>query len=69
MCRAPLAHRGGRGPLRERGTASTWRQWAFVKDGWAFMVVSVLHADNEDQLLPDVKRMLASFEVVSGAAQ
>lgn len=47
-----------------RRIASVWRQWAFVKDGWAFVVVSVIAADNEAQLLTDVKRMLASFEVV-----
>ena len=41
----------------------TWRQWAFVKDGWAFVVVSVIAAENGAKLLPDVKRMLASFEV------
>lgn len=47
----------------------TWRQWVFVKDGWAFMVVSVIHADNEATLLPDVKQMLATFEVVEPASE
>jgi len=52
-----------------RDPKRTWRQWAFVKDGWAFVVVSVLHTDQEPKLLPDVKRMLASFEVVPPTAQ
>lgn len=45
-----------------------WRQWSFVKDGWAFVIVSLIHADNEAKLLPDVQRMLASFEVVPASA-
>jgi hypothetical protein len=40
-----------------------WRQWAFVKNGWCFMIVSVISEENESKLLPDVKAMIASFEV------
>ena len=40
-----------------------WRQWAFVKNGWCFIIVSVISDENEPQLLPDVKAMIASFEV------
>ena len=39
-----------------------------VKDGWAFVVFSVIHADNKAKLLPDVQKMLASFDVVPSAA-
>lgn len=47
----------------------TWRQWAFVKNGWAFVVVSVIAAENEAKLLPEVKQMLGSFEVVPAVTQ
>ena len=40
-----------------------WRQWAFVKNGWSFMVVSVISEENEPQLLPEVKAMIASLQV------
>jgi hypothetical protein len=42
----------------------TWRQWAFVKNGWCFVIVSVISRENEPQLLPDVKAMIASFELL-----
>lgn len=72
MCRPPLTHRVGRSPLRDTAPAPNdpkliWRQWAFVKEGWAFVVVSLIHTNNEANNLPEVKRMLASFEVVPAA--
>lgn len=39
-----------------------WRQWAFVKDGWCFIIVSIIDQTNESKLLPDVKSMISSFE-------
>lgn len=41
----------------------TWRQWAFVKRGWCFVIVSVISAENEPRLLKEVKGMIGSFEV------
>jgi hypothetical protein len=35
----------------------------------AFVVVSLIHADNEVKLLPEVQQMLAYFEVVPATAQ
>lgn len=35
---------------------------------WAFVVVSVIAAEHESQILPDVKRMLASLDFESAAA-
>lgn len=40
-----------------------WRQWAFVKNGTCFVVVSVISDENEARLLKDVKGMLSTFEV------
>lgn len=39
-----------------------WRQWALVKNGHAFVIVSTLPADNKD-LLSDVESMVKSFHV------
>lgn len=41
-----------------------WRQWSFVKDGQAFVIVSALDNKNADVLLPQVERMVASFKLV-----
>ena len=41
----------------------TWRQWSFVKDGQAFLIVSSIDKGNEDKLLPAVEKMVASFKV------
>lgn len=40
-----------------------WRQWAFVKDGHAFVIVSTLRAEDKE-LLSDVEAMVKSFRVV-----
>ena len=40
-----------------------WRQWAFVKNGWCFIIVSVISDENESRLLKAVREMIASFEV------
>jgi hypothetical protein len=40
-----------------------WRQWAFVKNGWCFLIVSVISDENEQRLLQDVKAMISTFEV------
>ena len=39
-----------------------WRQWALVKNGHAFVIVSTLPADDK-QLLADVESMVKSFRV------
>jgi hypothetical protein len=41
-----------------------WRQWALVKNGRAFVIVSTLPADDQ-QLLSAVESMVKSFRVVS----
>lgn len=41
-----------------------WRQWALVKGGHAFVIVSTLPIDNKE-LLADVEAMVKSFRVVS----
>ena len=40
-----------------------WRQWAFVKSGWSFIIVCVISDENETRLLGDVNKMMATFEV------
>ena len=40
-----------------------WRQWAFVKNGKAFVIVSTLPAEDK-QLLSNVESMVKSFRVV-----
>jgi hypothetical protein len=40
-----------------------WRQWAFVKDGHAFVIVSTLLPEDK-QLLSDVEAMVKSFRLV-----
>jgi hypothetical protein len=40
-----------------------WRQWAFIKNGWCFLIVSVISDENEQRLLQDVKTMISTFEV------
>jgi hypothetical protein len=45
-----------------------WRQWAFVKNGQAFVIVSTIDDKNEDALLPDVKAMVSTFHVVEPPA-
>ena len=41
-----------------------WRQWALVKNGHAFVIVSSLSADDK-RLLTDVESMVKSFRVAS----
>ena len=41
-----------------------WRQWVFVKNGRAIVIVSTLPDDNQ-QLLADVESMVKSFRVAS----
>ncbi len=43
----------------------TWRQWSFLKDGQAFLIVSSIDKVNEEKLLPAVEKMVASFKTVS----
>lgn len=40
-----------------------WRHWVFMVDNACYFVVSTLPPDREDKLLPDVERMLASFQM------
>lgn len=41
-----------------------WRQWAFVKDNQAFVIVSAVDDKNESKLIPDVEAMVSSFRVI-----
>jgi hypothetical protein len=42
----------------------TWRQWAFVKNGQPFLIVSAIAQAQESVLLPQVKGMVESFRVI-----
>jgi hypothetical protein len=44
---------------------NTWRQWAFVRDGHVFVIVSSIDKDNEERLLPDVRAMVNSFKLTA----
>ena len=48
-------------PTPRPGT--TWRQWAFVKHGRAFIIVSAIDKANERKILPQVEGMVKSFRV------
>lgn len=45
-----------------------WRQWAFVKNGFGFVIVSSIDKANEDKLLPDVEKMVGSFHLATAAS-
>ena len=57
---------GGADALYFEGTAPkndvVWRQWVFMKDGKAFIIVSSLKPEQKE-LLADVQAMVASFRV------
>jgi hypothetical protein len=40
-----------------------WRQWAFVADGKCYFIVSTIFPEFEEQIFPDVEKMLASFRI------
>lgn len=40
------------------------RQWAFVKSGYAFVILSLIDKQNEETILPEVQAMVDSFEVL-----
>lgn len=44
-----------------------WRQWSFIKNGQAFLIVSSIDGENADKLVPEVKAMVDSFHVVDSA--
>jgi hypothetical protein len=46
-----------------------WRQWSFVADGHAFVIVSAMPKDRQDQLLPAVEGMVGSFKLQSPATR
>lgn len=46
---------------------ATWRQWAFVIEGWSFLIVSLIDDADEKQLLPAVQGMVASFQLAPDA--
>ncbi|HIA51427.1 MAG TPA: hypothetical protein EYN91_04985 [Candidatus Melainabacteria bacterium] len=41
-----------------------WRQWSFVKNGRSFVIVSALDKANSEKLFPEVRKMVASFQVI-----
>lgn len=41
-----------------------WRQWAFVKNGQSFLIVSSVDDKNEASLIPAVTKMVESFHLV-----
>jgi len=40
-----------------------WRQWSLVKRSWSILIVSAISSENEATIFPDVKQMIASFDV------
>lgn len=40
-----------------------WRQWVFMVDSKCYFVVSTILPELEEQIFPDVEKMLASFKV------
>ena len=40
-----------------------WRQWSFVLDGHAFVIVSVMPKELESKLVPDIEQMVKSFKL------
>ena len=46
-----------------------WRQWSFVVDGHAFMIVSAMPQEREAALAPEVDRMVASFKLSASTTQ
>ena len=47
----------------EADKAFRWRQWSFVKEGHAFVIVSIIDDVHEAVLWPDISSMVASFDV------
>jgi hypothetical protein len=45
------------------GKSIHWRQWALMKDGHCFVIVSAIDRENEEVIWPDVEAMVNSFEV------
>jgi hypothetical protein len=44
-------------------TGIIWRQWVIVDSGKAFAIVSAIKPEQEKEILPDVEKMLNSFEI------
>jgi hypothetical protein len=40
-----------------------WRQWVIVEAGKAFVIVSAIKSEHDDQIYPDVQKMLGSFTI------
>jgi hypothetical protein len=45
-----------------------WRQWSFVVDGHAFVIVSAMPKEKEGELAPQVDRMVESFKLTESSA-
>ena len=48
----------------DKPTGVKWRQWVLVDSGMAFAIVSAIEPEHEDQLLPDVLKMVRSFRML-----
>jgi len=46
-----------------------WRQWSFLVDGEAFLIVSALPTESEAELVPAIEQMVASFAVTGPTTQ
>jgi hypothetical protein len=46
-------------------TKVLWRQWAFIKNGMCFLIVSAIQPDLDEALWPDVQVMQRSFRVAA----
>lgn len=50
------------------GKKIRWRQWVFMVDNKCYFVVSTIFPELEEKILPDVKKMLASFRAKAKAS-
>jgi hypothetical protein len=46
-----------------------WRQWSFVLDGNAFLIVSAMPKEKEPQLVPAIEQMISTFKLALPATR
>jgi hypothetical protein len=47
------------------GKEVKWRQWVFMTDGKCYFIVSTIFPEFDEEIFPDVEKMLASFRIKS----
>jgi hypothetical protein len=46
-----------------------WRQWSFVRDGNAFLIVSAMPKEMEPQQVPAIEQMVSTFKSAAPATR